>query len=279
MNTIKLWLNTIKTTFTNLPALAVFALLYALLLATFFKFIWTREATVWQVLITYSFMVLIPAEFFVYQAAIIDRVRDQKFRWRVILVDALKFFVVTIPILLIGWLLFYLLNKIGGRFPAPTPVALPPASAPAPPQPMHWPTFVFSTLRLLLFGVALPLVTIHLWISFAGGEIGSLFAGPPPLFKRIGGALARAFAFESVLIYGLGLIVFVLAPYAILFIPFSPKGNKTDFVFFILRLLLAFIFSLIGWVVTISALTRNSLEVSPAGSPDKSPAVALEAAA
>src|ERR1043166_9221915 len=75
MTTFKLFLSTIKTTLTSLPALAIYALIYALLLATFFKFIWTREATVWQVMVTYSFMVLIPAEFFIFQAAIIDRVR------------------------------------------------------------------------------------------------------------------------------------------------------------------------------------------------------------
>ncbi|HJZ79764.1 MAG TPA: hypothetical protein VKD91_05445 [Pyrinomonadaceae bacterium] len=272
MNTIKLWLTTIRTTFTNVGALAVFALIYALLVATFFKFIWTREATVWQVFITYSFMVLIPAEFFIYQAAIIDRVRDRKFRWGAILVDAIKFFIVTIPVLLLAWLLYYLLNKIAGRFPAPIAPAVIPGSGPAPPQPIHWPSFLFSTLRLILFGVALPLTTIHLWIAVAGTEV-------RVFLRRIGATCGRAFAFESVLIYGLGLIFFVLVPYAILFIPFTPRGNKTDFTFFILRLLLVFVFSFFGWLVTISALTKNSLETPPAPAPDKSPAVAVEAAA
>src|SRR5262245_5352492 len=109
MTTIKLWLNTVKSTFTNIGALAVFALIYAVLLATFFKFIWTREATVWQVFITYSFMILIPLEFYFFQAAIINRVRDQKFRWGAIAIDTLKFLVITIPILLLGWLIHYLL--------------------------------------------------------------------------------------------------------------------------------------------------------------------------
>jgi hypothetical protein len=128
--------------------------------------------------------------------------------------------------------------------------------------------------------VALPLATIHLWIAIAGGEVGALFSGGvAPFFKRIGTALARAFASESVLIYAFGLLIFFVIPYAILFLPFTPKGNKTDFAFFILRLLLSFIFSLIGWVVTISALTRNSFENSPDPAPDKSPAVAVEAAA
>lgn len=280
MSTIKLFFSTIKTTLTSIPALAVFAVIYALLLAAFFKFIWTREATVWQVFITYALMVVIPALFFIYQAAIIDRVRDSKFRWGAILIDALKCFVATIPILLVAWLLSYLLNKWQVRYPAPIIPSLPIGTAPPTPQPLHWPSLILATLRFVLMGVALPLTAIHVWIAIAGGEVRTLFAGgAAPFFKRIGAAFARAFASESVLIYALGLLIFFVIPYAILFVPFNPKGNKTDFAFFVLRLLLTFIFSLIGWVVTISALTRNSLESSPVPAPERSPAVAVEAAA
>lgn len=280
MSTIKLFFSTIKNTLTSVPALAVFALIYALLLAAFFKFIWTREATVWQVFLTYVLMVLIPALFFIYQAAIIGRVRDQKFRWGVILIDALKFFIATIPILLIAWLLSYVLNKWQLRYPPPTVPSLPAGTAPPTPQPLHWASLLFATLRFVLMGVALPLAAIHLWIAIAGGEVRALFAGGAgQFFKRTGSALARAFASESVLIYALGLLIFFVIPYAILFVPFNPKGNKTDFAFFVVRIVLTFIFSLIGWVVTISALTRNTLETSPAPAPDKSPAVAVEAAA
>ena len=56
------------------------------------------------------------------------------------------------------------------------------------------------------------------------------------------------------LIYALGLVLFFVLPYTVLFVPFTPKGNKTDFAMFILRLLLTYIFSFIGWVVTVSAL-------------------------
>lgn len=280
MTTFKLFLSTIKTTLTSLPALAIYALIYALLLATFFKFIWTREATVWQVMVTYSFMVLIPAEFFIFQAAIIDRVRDGKFRWRIILIDAVKFFVLTIPVLLIGWLVNYLLNKWQLRYPPPVVPNLPIASAPPPLLPIHWPSLIFATLRFVLLGVGLPLATIHFWIAFAGGEIRALFAGgAAPFFKRFGTAFTRAFAAESVLIYALGLFVFFMIPYAILFIPITVRGNKTDFALFIIRLLATFVFSLIGWVVTISALTRKSLGTAPDSPTNRSPAVAMEAAA
>jgi hypothetical protein len=273
--TLKLWLSTIKTTVTNIGALIVFAILYAILLATFFRFIWIREATLWQVLFTYVFLILIPAEFFIYQASIIDHTRDGKFRWRAILTDALKFFLATIPVLLIAWLLYFLLNKLAGRFAAPIVPTLPMAPGPARPQPLHWPTLVFSTLRFILLGIMLPLAAIHLWFEVAACNLReSLRSGAKTIFSRLGKRFSGAFAFESVLIYVLGLIVFALIPYAILFVPFSPKGNKTDFLVFILRLLLTFIFSLIGWIVTIRALAGNAArapealtEIAPSVSP------------
>jgi len=65
------------------------------------------------------------------------------------------------------------------------------------------------------------------------------------------------------LIYAVGLIGFVLVPYVILFVPSPAKGTKTDFAFFIARLLLVYVFTLIGWVVTLSALARTTGESSP----------------
>src|SRR6185503_15555003 len=117
--TLKLWFSTIAKTFANPGALLVFAIIYAFLLVASYIFIWIREATIWQVLVTYALMILIPISFFILQASIIDRVLDQRFRWRVILIDALKFLAVTIPVLLLAWLLYYLLNKIAARYPAP----------------------------------------------------------------------------------------------------------------------------------------------------------------
>jgi hypothetical protein len=261
---LKLWFRTIATTFANLGALVVFATLYAFLLLASYLFIAIREATVWQVLVTYALIILIPLGFFVLQASIIDRELDRKLRWRVILIDALQFLLVTIPVLLIVWLLYYLLNKVAGRYPAPV-VALPPPPPvahaapppPPPPMPLHWPSLIFSTLRFALLGVAFPLATIHLWIAVAGGGFRSLFApGAKLFFKRIGSALATAFSSNSVLIYGLGLIIFFVLPYLALVPTFTVKGNKAEFIVFGVRLLLAFVFSLVGWVVTLTALTR-----------------------
>ena len=258
MTTLKLWLSSIATTFANPGALLVFAIIYALLLVAAYIFISIREATIWQVLVTYALMILIPISFFTLQASIIDRVLDQKFRWRVILIDALKFLAVTIPVLLLAWILYYLLNKIAARYPAP--VVAPPVDKAAPPTtaPLHWPSLIFTTLRFVLWGLAVPLAAIHLWIAIAGGGVRTLFGdGPKSFFKRIGSALARAFSSDSVLIYGLGLIIFFVLPYVILVPTFTLGGNKTEFAFFGLRLLLAFLFSLVGWVSTLTSLARN----------------------
>ena len=276
--TLRLWFSTIATTLRNIGALMIFAVIYAILLATFFRFIWIREATVWQVLFTYAFMILIPAEFFIFQSAIINRVREQKFRWRAILIDAVKFFVATIPVLLIAWLLYYFLNKLALKYPAPSLPLLPVTQGPAPPAPLHWPSLLFATLKFVLWGVAAPLAAIHLWIAIAGSDVRSVFAGGPRSFLgRIGSALSRAFTSDSVLIYALGLIVFFVLPYLILIPTFTIKGNKTEFTIFVLRLLGAAVFSLLGWVVTVSALAKVNPELAPAVA--VAPAQPVEAAA
>ena len=265
MTTLKLWLSSIATVFANTGALLVFAIIYAFLLAGSYIFISIREATVWQVLVTYALMILIPLGFFTLQAAIVNRAIDQKLRWRVILIDALKFLVVTILVLLVVWLLNYLLNKLAARYPAPVVQAPPPAKAgqpvtPATP-PLHWSSLIFATLRFVLWGVAFPLAAIHVWIAIAGGEIRTLFA--KSLFRRIASSLARAFSPDSVLIYTLGLVIFFVLPYVILAPTFRFNGNKTEFAFFSLRLLASFVFSLVGWVLTLTAFARNVPSLPP----------------
>jgi hypothetical protein len=278
-DTLKTWTGEIKDLLTNPRALGMLAVLYAVLLATLYWFISIREATVSQVAITFVLLVLIPIEFFVLQAAILQRARTQKFNWRQIGRDAIKLAVVTIPIILLGFLVAYLLNKWQAHYPAPEPLLTAPgARTPPATQPIHWPSVLFATARLLLLGVALPLASIHLWIEVAAQDTRSSFGGGvKSVLRRVGNALAGAFAFDSVLTFALGLIIFVLATYAILFLGHPPKGNKTDFAVFVTRLLFAFLFTLIGWVVTLTTLAR--LEPTPAAPVNAIPDAPLEAPA
>lgn len=265
ITTFKTFLKTSKALLTNPRTLAILAALYAVLLATLFGFMRIREATVWQVVLTMVFFALIPIEFFVLQAAILQHSRAQKFQWAQLIRDAIKLAVVSIPIILLGYALVYLLNKWQAHYLAPTVAGLPITPGPAKPPPLHLPSVLFATLRFLLLGLVLPLATIHLWIEVAAHDVrASLSGGAKTVLKRIGNAFARALAFDSVLIYAIGLIVFVLVPYAILFVPIKVTGTKTDFAVFVARLLLAYVFTLIGWLVTVSALAKTKTEISSA---------------
>src|SRR5712692_4034173 len=98
MTTIKQFAQATRELVTSPRALALLGGFYAVLLATLYGFISIREATVPQVAITFVFLVLIPIEFFVLQAAILHQARTQKFHWPQILRDATKLAVITIPI-------------------------------------------------------------------------------------------------------------------------------------------------------------------------------------
>src|SRR5437763_13514710 len=101
--TLETWLDSARAVLRDARALAIFAGLYALLLVTFYIFIATRVATVWQVLITYAFLVLMPAEFFVFQSAIVEDARTGKFPWRQIGRGVIKLFIATIHIVVIAF--------------------------------------------------------------------------------------------------------------------------------------------------------------------------------
>ena len=260
ITTLKLWFESLRKTLTNPRALLIFIGLYALLLVSFYFFISTREATVLQVFATYALLLLVPAEFFVLQAAILEFARDHKFVLKRIMVDAIKIAAVTIPIVIIGALLWWLMNKLqAARYFAPPPIAF----APTPPKTQpHWPTLLITTLRFVLFGIAFPLATIHLWIEASACDVRASFAGGlKTIFGTIRRALARAFSSESVFAYGLGLVLFVLAPFLILVPRLTFSGTKTGYVAFVLQVVVAFVLILIGWVVTVSTLARaNPIE-------------------
>ncbi|MGQ0761111.1 MAG: hypothetical protein ACT4OT_03710 [Acidobacteriota bacterium] len=260
---LKLWFESLRSTLTNLRALGMFIALYALLLVSFYFFISTREATVWQVLVTYALLLLLPAQFFVFQAAILEFARARKFAVKNLLLSALKLAAVTIPVLIIGALLWWLMNKLQLRYPAPpAQFVFPPAPPKAPPA--HWPTLLITTLRFVLFGVALPLATIHLWIEASVCDVRASFTGGARnVFGIIGRALARAFSSESVFVYGLGLILFVLGPYLILLPRLTFTGTKTAFTLFVVQVIVALVLMLIGWVVTIVTLARANTSEEP----------------
>ena len=130
--TLKIWFESLKTTLTSASTL-VLLVLYALLLVSFYFFISTREATVWQVFVTYALLFLVPALFFIFQAAVLDFARQHKFAVKQVVLSALKLFLVTIPVVLFGLFVWWLMNKLQARFPAPPAPGRRPRSGPGSP--------------------------------------------------------------------------------------------------------------------------------------------------
>src|SRR2546423_979380 len=100
--TLKLWFDSLRATLKNVRALLILIVLYALLLVSSYFFISTREATVGQVLVTYALLFLVPLEFLLLQAVILEFARSHKFALKQIIGNAIRLFIVTIPFSFMG---------------------------------------------------------------------------------------------------------------------------------------------------------------------------------
>ncbi|MCA1592881.1 MAG: hypothetical protein LC754_09575 [Acidobacteria bacterium] len=238
-------------------ALGILSLLYLALLASLYLFFATREATAWQLAQTALWAVAAPLLFFILQAAVANFAQDTSRPGALLkrsLADFIKILLVSLPLIALAVLVVYLLNKLQARFPASeaaagahaAPVVYPQKP---PPTPMHWQDVVFPSLRLLLVGVLLPLAGVHLWLSVAG-------VGLVATLRKIHRVLARAFNAQSVFIYAVGLLVFGVIPYVLIFTRTPVKTSGVELMLFGIRLGLAFVFTLWGWIITFGALAK-----------------------
>jgi hypothetical protein len=254
--------SSLRSLFADKGALAILAGLYALLLGTVYGFIAIREATVIQVLLTLLFIGLTPVLFFLMQATIIGHARTGRIDWSAALRASTKLALVTIPVILVGVGAMWLLNKWQGHYLAPP---LPPSPPPLPGAPhatksvppVYWPSVLFATARIFIFGVLLPLALIQLWIATAGQNLRAGFSGGwRSTLTRFGQLLARFFSPGSLIIYVLGVVLFALIPYALLFGKFPTKGAWTDIVLFTIRIVVVLALIFLGWVITLRAFTK-----------------------
>jgi len=246
----------------NWRALIIFFGLYILLLVVSYLFLVTREASIWQVLLTFLLAIAAPVIFFIIQAMGVSysqRGDGAGALLRRSLGNCWKLILISLPIILIAWLFIYLLGRIQpdvttavseAARAVPTPPR-PPARAPQ--QSIQWQAVLITTLRFLLLYIALPLAAIHLWIATSReGIIAAL--------KGAGRILARAFAPRAVLIYVAGLIIFALIPYLLIFTRTPSKNAWLEIALLGARLALALVFILFGWVVTLGALSGIATE-------------------
>jgi hypothetical protein len=206
-------------------------LAWAGLLTAVYLFASTREATIFQLLLTFVVVVAAPALFFVLQAVSVTYadgpVRGSRIRKTAI--DCLKLMGVSLPVLVITLLAVYGLNKIQ------TYVTL------------------ATMLRYLLIGVVAPMLAIQFWIATTS-------SGLRDFMKSLRGVVSRTFAPQSVFVYGCGFVIFAVVPYVLLQIGPSSERAWLEFSVLVLRLAVSAVLILFGWVATVGAisiLSRN----------------------
>jgi len=239
-------------------ALLILLVLYLAMLGAIYLFFVTREATIGQLILSLLLALAAPVLFLIIQT-MTARYNDGNPRARALLGDSLRDFwkllVVSLPLILIAVLAIYLFRKVETVAPA-TAVrdaarALPAPPRPAAPKPQtaSWQSVAVTTVEYLLFCLVLPLAAIHLWI-------GTAREGLKQTFKRSPRIIARAFAPQSVLTYAIGFVVFAVVPYFLVVTKTPASSAWLDAGLLVVRLLLAAVFSLVGWVVTMGALER-----------------------
>ncbi|HWS53041.1 MAG TPA: hypothetical protein VN228_02905, partial [Pyrinomonadaceae bacterium] len=247
--------------------LALLHLLYAALLVSVYWFFATGVATTWQLVVSAATFLLAPLLFFVLQAAAAHfavGARGARALAGRALRDFWKLLVVSLPLVAAGVGLVYLLNRLQDYLPKPDESAARAAATAGargvPPDPLHWADALSSSLWLLLLGFVLPLVAAHLWLSVARD-------GLKATARRYHRVAARAFLPRSVLVYAVGLLVFALMPYFIIFTRTPLKSAWGELAVFGLRLALAFVFTLWGWAITLGALDATLPPPSAAAAP------------
>jgi hypothetical protein len=271
--------STSRNLFRRWGALLILLVLYLAMLGAIYWFFVTREATIGQLILSFLLALAAPILFFIIQTMAARYSHENSRAWSLLggsLRDFWKLLVISLPIILIAVFALYLFNKIGtsaqvttqGALRVQVPVVDEAARAvPAPsrpltpkPQPVNWQSVAITTIQYLLFCLILPLAAIHLWIGTARD-------GLKQTVKRSHRILARAFAPRSVVIYLIGFLCFAVVPYFLIVTRTPLSSVWLDAGLLVARLLLAAVFSLIGWVVTVGALGELNGEGNAASLP------------
>ncbi|MEK6407864.1 MAG: hypothetical protein AABN34_12955 [Acidobacteriota bacterium] len=246
----------LRELFRRWGALLILLALYLAMLGAIYQFFVTREATVGQLLLSLLLALAAPVLFLVIQTMAARYNQGSTRAWALLggsLRDFWKLLVIVAPLILIAVLAVYLFGKFETTAPAAAvreavrSVPAPPRPAAPKPQPVHWQSVATTTLQYLLFCLVLPLAAIHLWIGTARD-------GLKQTIKLSPRTVARAFAPQSVVIYAIGFVFFAVVPYFSIVTKTPASSAWLDAGLLVARLLLAALFSLIGWVVTVGAL-------------------------
>lgn len=243
-----------KQLFRSWRTLVILLVLYLGILGSVYMFFATREATISQLLLTFALGILSLVLFLVIQAIAVRYTSED--RAGKLLVRSFSGFwklgIIVLPVVVLIGLAVYFLGNIEFKSVQETvrSVAAPRrvAGARVPPPSTPWQAVALSTVQYLLMSLVLPLASIHLWIE-------AVRNGLKNSFKRFARTTARAFAPRAVLTYAIGFVVFAVVPYLLVTKRTPVTSPWLDVSLLGARLSLAVLLSLIGWVVTVAALT------------------------
>ena len=247
----------IRELFRRWGVLLVLVVLYLAMIGAIYWFFVTREATLVQLILSFLLALAAPILFLIIQTMAARYNQGSPPLWGLLGGSARDFWklaVISLPIILIAVMAVYIFGKFEVTAPAGAvsdavgSAAAPPRPVTPKPQPVSWDTIAITTIGYLLYCLILPLAALHLWIGTARD-------GLKETFKHMPRTLAGAFAPQSVVIYLIGFVFFAVIPYFLVVTKTSGSSSWVlDAGLLGGRLLLAALFSLIGWVVTVSAL-------------------------
>lgn len=256
-DSIKAIITTTRELIGNWRVMVVLATIYALLLATLYLLVSTREASIFQVVLTLLLAIAAPVLFFVLQAVSANYPLEMNTASLVqrSLKDFGKLVLVSLPVILLTVLVIYLLSRMQARFGiAPVnPEEIVERAREEGQRPIVWSAVIFATVRYLLLGLVLPITLMHLWLAVTR-------VGLMTTIRRAKHYLTGAFKPESLLIYIVGFIVFALLPYLLLFRVIKVDRAWLEIGFFVLKLAVVFTLTLFGWVITMNALNQSGRE-------------------
>jgi hypothetical protein len=235
--------------------LIILLALYLAMLGSVYLFFSTREATVAQLLLTFALGIIAPVLCLVIQTIAVRYASEDRAGKLLAhsLGDFWKLAIIVLPLVLLIGLAVYYLGSIELKSVQETvrSVAAPRRVAPrmTTVRSTPWQAVALSTIQYLLLGLVLPLASIHLWIEAAQ-------TGLKNAFKTAGRTIVHAFAPRSVLTYAIGFVVFAIIPYVLITKRTPVTTAWLDVSLLGARLALAKLLSLIGWVVTVGAITR-----------------------
>jgi hypothetical protein len=262
----------------NRSAMILLASIYAALIASLYVFVTIREATAGQVALTLALAIAAPILFFLLQTASARLVstdfglciQDTQPRlksvplkspaFRELVKESIrncwKVVIVSVPLIAVGILGFYLLARAQNYFVA-DPDGLSQVTQQYSvgqdadlTQPVKWNVVAFTAIRYILLGALLPLAMIHIWIA-------TVHEGPLSVVRKIKDLIARAYSPQSVLIYMVGFLVFGVIPYLLVFKAIPTSRPWLEFSLFLARLAVVFVMTLFGWVITMNALANS----------------------